>query len=174
MRSKRRYAYIFSEGLNISPTIGEHQFRAGDGRGASLALGDEWSALFSSSAAVPAFRTLVESARADYSGKIGIDVNKLEEADLLPGIAALADFLGVTARRRRSPLDYPHGIRHTQAGRLEMADERAKAGGPLATACSRDNPGRPVRSGDARRRRRGSEVWRGQRSHRHARSSSRD
>ena len=60
-------------------------------------LCDEWSALFSSSAAVPAFRTLLKSARADCNGKIGINVNKLEEADLLPGIAALPDFIGVTA-----------------------------------------------------------------------------
>ena len=60
-------------------------------------LCDEWSALFSSPAAVPAFRTLLELARADYGGKIGINVNKLEEADLLPSIAALPDFIGVTA-----------------------------------------------------------------------------
>lgn len=70
-------------------------------------LCDEWSALFNSYAAVPAFRTLVGGARADYSGKIGINANQLEEADLLPDIAALMDFIGITAYVPLSNADDP-------------------------------------------------------------------
>lgn len=73
-------------------------------------LCDEWSELYYSYAntvIVPAFRQLVKKARADYTGEIGINVNKLEETSVKTGIVALVDFVGITAYVPLANIDRP-------------------------------------------------------------------
>ena len=73
-------------------------------------LCDEWSELYYSypdSAVVPAFRTLVNKARADYTGKIGPNVTRLEETSVKTGIVALVDFVGISAFVPLSNINYP-------------------------------------------------------------------
>jgi len=60
-------------------------------------LADEWSAMFSRSAAVTGFTNLAAAARADYSGKILWNVSNIEESDILDPIVALSDMMGISA-----------------------------------------------------------------------------
>lgn len=71
-------------------------------------IADEWSTLFMKKSGVDAFKSLVSNARKDYNaGWIGINVNKLEEATLLPEIASSLDVIGITAYVPLSDKDKP-------------------------------------------------------------------
>ena len=60
-------------------------------------LCDEWSNLYINRNAVPAFQALFSSARRDFSGKLTLNVNKMEETAILPEIVAQTDVVGITA-----------------------------------------------------------------------------
>lgn len=70
-------------------------------------LCDEWATLFTKSAAVTAFQTLFNSARADYGGQLSINMSHLSEQDTLPGIVSLTDFVGVNAYLPIATTDSP-------------------------------------------------------------------
>ncbi|CAB4192717.1 hypothetical protein UFOVP1244_71 [uncultured Caudovirales phage] len=60
-------------------------------------LCDEWSNLYINKNAVPAFQTLFSAARRDFSGRLTLNINKMEETAILPEIVALTDVVGITA-----------------------------------------------------------------------------
>lgn len=62
-----------------------------------IVIANELSMLFSNVSAITAFTTLMNSARADYSGNIAFGVNGLEEDNIRSEILALADLIAVSA-----------------------------------------------------------------------------
>lgn len=72
-----------------------------------LILTDEWSTLYSQVTSITPFTTLFTSARADYSGPIGINLSNSEEADVRPEIVALCDYIGVNAYVPSAVTDSP-------------------------------------------------------------------